>query len=109
MRRYRENLRAHGFTFHELLRRIGGSRETLALILNDEVARGRVHRAAGRYSLNGVLDAETREGLLALSLPEPPATHPTSGDRAARLTEPAGLVASAIPDYVGHPTRLRLG
>lgn len=64
MRRWRARLRAHGLTFHELLLRVGGERETLALVLNEEVRAGHVHLAAGRYSLNG--DRELREALRSL-------------------------------------------
>jgi hypothetical protein len=61
MRRYRQKRRAHGLTFTELLFRVGGDRSTLSTMLNEEVRRGRVHFAAGRYSLNG--DGEFREAL----------------------------------------------
>jgi hypothetical protein len=63
MRRYREK-RRHGLTFDELLGRCRqaagttasaiGDPDVLRLVLADEVRRGRVDLAAGRYRLNGL-------------------------------------------------------
>ena len=59
---------ASGYTFQELWRRVGGERGTLARVLSDEVARGRVDYAGSsrRYILNGGLPADVRAALLAL-------------------------------------------
>jgi hypothetical protein len=80
-------------------------------VLANEVRRGRVDYCGSsrRYVLNGALDPGTVAALRALTLPEPNGSQPTSGERSARLSEPAGVVAASIPDYVCHPTKGRLG
>jgi hypothetical protein len=62
-RRRRTTLRI-GLTLEEIHARIGGDAETLRLVLRDEVRSGRVHKAAGRFSLNGKLPDDPEHGRL---------------------------------------------
>jgi hypothetical protein len=61
---------ATGLTFAELLRRVGGDRETLAFVLRDEVRRGRIDYLAfsRRYRLNGGLPDDVKLALRELEL-----------------------------------------
>jgi hypothetical protein len=61
---------ASGLTFAELLRRVGGDRETLAHVLRDELRRGRVeYLGLSRcYRVNGQLPEDVREALRNLRL-----------------------------------------
>jgi hypothetical protein len=67
-RRCRRQHAAAGLTLHALWLRVGGDRDELALILRDEVRRGRVEyrSTSRRYVLNGEIDAATRAALRAL-------------------------------------------
>jgi hypothetical protein len=69
-RRCRARHAAHGLTFDELWRRVGGDRRTLVTILGDEECRGRVdyHSTSRRYRLNGGLPADVVVALRALRL-----------------------------------------
>jgi hypothetical protein len=68
LRRHRAKVRAHGVTFRELLKRSPrDDRETLALVLAQEVASGRVDLKLGRlYVLNGTLPEDVKCALLDL-------------------------------------------
>ena len=57
-----------GLTLEEIHVLIGGDWETLRLVLRDEVRSGCVHKAGGRYSLNGKLPDDVKRALLSIGL-----------------------------------------
>jgi hypothetical protein len=67
-RRIRHRHAQTDLTFHELWRRVGGGRQTLAPILADELRAGRVEyrSTSPRYLLNCNVDAQTRAALREL-------------------------------------------
>jgi hypothetical protein len=69
--RYRARAAAHGLTFAELLLRSPrGDRESLQIVLNDELRRGRIDYCSTlrRYSMNGALPDDVRRALRDLEL-----------------------------------------
>jgi hypothetical protein len=96
-RRSREAQAASGYTFQELLRRVGGDRAMLSLVLNDEVRRGRVDYlgSSRRYRLNGGLPADVRAALLALGPGLGDASAPAPDRDRRRMPWSAGAEAKA--------------
>jgi hypothetical protein len=93
---------ATGLTFAELHRRVGGDRQTLASILKDEIAAGRIDYLgfSRRYRLNGGLPEDVKQALAGLALPEPDDGRPRKA--LPRRLQPAGELASAFPDITRH-------
>jgi hypothetical protein len=79
-RRCWERQTASGLTFAELHRRVGGNRQTLELIVREEVRRGHVDwlGLSRRYRPNG-LDPELAEALASLCLPARDASRQPNG------------------------------
>jgi hypothetical protein len=79
------------------LLRIGGERETLRTILNDEVRRGRIayHSTSRRYELNGAVEPELLAALRSLvALEAADRSRPAGGRRERGEADPGGGGAS---------------
>jgi hypothetical protein len=94
-RRTRARQGQSGLTFYELLQRIGGDRQTLALVLRDEVAAGRIdyHASSRRYSVNGGLDPELRAAFRPRGCPIRPAL---SSPRSGSTTSPTSNLRRSL-------------